>query len=259
MRFGLYLLSVLANLVVVAFVPTSLAKEFLFSYATFSLAGGIALVLAFASQYFVARVIWWLPPVLVSLALLSLLIPRPGLWILYSGVLLASDYTTSQSRSVPLTDTYRAALVLSALPFAIMPERFTELVVIRTFVCGVFILKVLLQHNALSALAIRRSVMYVSVSHVAYFGTLLLITVLLTGDALKYWYIGAQIGLGLLLKHIDFSIRGTVSKPIRFALATLFASIGIAALLMVLHASPFALFVYLMGLLVITQLRRLVH
>lgn len=259
MRFGLYLLSVASNLAVVASVPTSLAREFLSSYASFSLLAGIALVLAFASQQLVARVARWLPPSLIILAFVSFWIPRPGLWLLYAGSLLASDYTTSQSRSSLTTDAYRITLILSAVPFALLPDRFVELVGLRILVCAAFIAAVLFRESELSALSIRRSVLYVSVSHVAYFGTLLFITAALSGDALKFWYIGAQIGLGLMLKHIDFSIRHTSSSPGRFAYTTLGLSIAVGALLMLLYTSQMALIVYLAGIAAITQLRRLVH
>ena len=154
---------------------------------------------------------------------------------------------------------YRGTLIISAVPFLLRPEWFTELLVVRAAICMAFLISVLAARLEVFPLQLRNSFLYVSISHLAYFGTLLLITFVLKEEPLKYWYVGTQIGLGLLLKRLDFTIRGSPGTAPYLHLLTSGIAIAIVAPLMSLWASVPAMVAYLTGALAITQLNRFVR
>ncbi|KXS31016.1 MAG: hypothetical protein AWT59_2856 [Candidatus Gallionella acididurans] len=254
-RFVLYGLSFASSLLIVAFVPKSLSGEFLSTYAASSLIGGIGIVLAFSSPLATSTVRYWATLALVCICLVGLIWPQPGVWILYAGALLMSDYMASQSGSNRLPIIYRVIMIISALPFIFFSTVFTSLILVRTALCFVVIAAVLVKTKNLKVLKIHKSFWYVSVSHLAYFGTLLSITVMLPNDLVRAWYIGTQVGFGLLLKRFDFLIRDDAVSHSYIDYGIPIFATAIPCFIMVFWYSAPALLAYITGVFAISRLK----
>jgi len=112
----------------------------------------------------------------------------------------------------------------------------------------------------LDHLKVGNPLFYIAATHLLYFGSLALMSFWLVGSALRAWYVGAQIGQGLVLKLMDYRIRrhSRVRPVVIWSVHGLSAAIGTG--LAFLHWQPLALLAYtgaVLGLLGVVRHSRL--
>lgn len=247
-------MSVLSNMALVYLLPQSIAASFLQAYSISAMLIGILIIYAFSSQVlieWVLRLRIFILSFLLVLGLISLA-TQEVTWLacVYSATLLLCDYLLSQGRNSRWINIYRAVLVSSVVPAALGMENYSEsMVSIRIFVCLSIALVSVRYCHSLKPLAVQSPIFYIVGTNFSYFGALAAIAWLSSTEALKVWYIGNQVGQGILLKMSDYQIR---NQRLLFAsswrwLHLVAIMIGVA--LYSWHPSLLAIMFYLLGLL----------
>jgi hypothetical protein len=254
-KFLLFGLSFASNFIIIGFIPYDLLKGFVATYATTSLIAGICIVLAFSSTKITSLVHIWAPTIAVLLFLIGWQLPEMGVWIAYSCMLLMSDYITSQSGSIRLPIIYRCCMLISAALFIFCSDAFVQLILLRGSICLIFMSIVLICYKKLKLLKMKTPLLVIVISNVSYWGVLLSLTILIPNQALRLWYMGSQIGLGVLLKRFDFQIRGdTDSNRIVDTGVVIFVT-AIPIFLAIFWFNVWALLLYVASAFVISRLK----
>jgi len=133
---------------------------------------------------------------------------------------------------------------------------FRELLIYRAEFILVFILIVSLFSNEIKVLSVKYPRKWIITTYVSYSGALFLIPVIGgSEEVLKFWYIGSQIGIGLVLKKLDFSIRSIKKdSSILFNAINVIITI-IPLLLMILYPSVVFLTIYVVSILALRNLK----
>lgn len=214
-RFFLFLLSYAINPAIILMVPDKDVAGFLYSYAGSSAIFSFILLITFSSEWAVRRIAYWVP--LISCVLLALiaLYGKSWLWIFYPYSILIGDYITTQSGSEKISNSYRIVLIISALPIVIFPQYFYELIALRSLINIIYVFVLITLIKSYHVLAIRSPVKWILITYTFYSGSLLVVPQLAHGDPAiaKAWFVGIQVGIGLLLKKLDFSIRAINNNP----------------------------------------------
>ncbi len=209
MHFVLFIISYALNPFIILMVPDQNAELFLSVYAV----GSIIFSLYFTFLFSQKRLLKFsksLILLVVFIVILAAILTGDvmWIWIAYPFSLLAGDYVCTQSGSPKYTLIFRGVLIFSALPFLVFTDVFSELISLRVFLCIVFMLYVLNKVNDFILLSIDSTVKWISVTYIFYSGSLLLVPILGgEGGHIKIWFVVMQVGLGLILKRLDFSIR----------------------------------------------------
>jgi hypothetical protein len=214
MHFFLFLVSYALNPFIILMVPDQSADQFLTIYATCSIVFSLYFTFLF-SQKKLLRIGKLLILVVILLIVLAALITGNIfiLWIAYPFSLLAGDYVCTQSGSTRYTLVFRGILILSAFPLLIFSDLFSELLLLRILVCMAFMLYILFSVKEFLLLTIESTTKWISVTYIFYSGSLLLVPIIGgEGDHIKIWFVTMQIGLGLILKKLDFSVRAVQDK-----------------------------------------------
>lgn len=258
MNLALFVLASLSHVLVILALPDAVAGAFLRAYSLASMILGVLVVYAFCTPRLLPllqRSRFKITLLLLTVAVVSLAEGLPnGLAVSYAAAMLLTDYYLTQSGSKRLVALYRCFLILSVLP-TLLPA-FVEilpwqewLVSIRTFGALVGMLLLGIVNHAMTSLKLGRPIFYIVATHIIYFGSLALIAVWLTDPELRFWYVGTQIGVGLILKLMDFRIRrySTEHALVKWGVHGL--SFGIGLVLSVLYWQPLALLAYVAALL----------
>jgi hypothetical protein len=177
--------------------------------------------------------------------------------VFYPFSLLVGDYICTQSGSAKATITYRILLIASAIPFLFLSQYFLALVVFRVIVCVLFSLILIYLTKKFILLEIKSTYRWIAVTYVFYSGTLLLVPLSgeLNSDHVKFWFIGLQVGLGLILKQLDFSIRAIKDKNNRLLVLLDFAVFGIPFILLYFYPDFLLFSAYIVSAVALKQLR----
>lgn len=257
MNIAAYALAVLSNMLVVLVLPDAVAPGFLKAYSLGSMVFGVVVVYAFSTPR--------LGPALqrgrVPVAVLALggataacaTGSVPGQAVAYAVALLLSDYYLTQCGSVRHVAFYRGFLIISMVPSlvaALVPGAAIAgpwrdwLVPLRTVGALACLLSLHWGGRPLDQLKVGNPLFFIAATHLLYFGSLALISWWLAGPALRAWYVGSQIGQGLVLKLMDYRIRrhASVLPVVSWSVHGLSAAIGPG--LAFFHWQPLALLAY---------------
>jgi hypothetical protein len=249
MNLAAYALAVLSNMLVILVLPDAVTPGFLQAYSLGSMVFGVVLVYAFSTPR--------LGPALqrgrVAVAVLALggaaaacaTGSVPGQAVAYAVALLLSDYYLTQCGSARHVAVYRGFLIMSVVPAVAIAGPWRDwLVPLRTVGALVCLLSLHWGGRRLDQLKVGNPLFYIVATHLLYFGSLALMSWWLAGPALRAWYVGSQIGQGLVLKLMDFRIRrhASVRPVVSWSVHGLSACIG--AGLAFLHWQPLALLAY---------------
>jgi hypothetical protein len=258
MNLALYALASISHLLVIAVLPDAEAGTFLRAYSLASMAFGVLVVYAFCTPRLIPllqRSLFKIVIILMTIEVVSLVEELPsGQAISYSAAMLLADYYLTQSGSVRQVALYRCFLILSVVPALV--QAYVEilpwqewLVPIRIFGALVAMISIGIVGHPLTSLKLDRPILYIVATHIIYFGSLALIALWLSDPELLVWYLGTQIGAGLILKVMDFRIRrhSTVSALVIWGGHGISAAIG--AVLALLYWQPLAFLTYTGALL----------
>ena len=249
MSFALYMLFVASNMATILYLPDRLLNDFLATYSASSFLFGFAIVFVFSQSWvnefyrrfkLVGVVVLWI-------SFVAALITGNTVWLAgaYAAALLVGDYVISQGCSQSRISAYRIVAALTVLPGVFgWASWLNWLVEIRIAVVLILLTAFGAQVDALRNLAIRSALVYVGATSFFYYGLLMFISVSNIGVVLKSWYIGAQIGLSLQLKLMDFEIRKLSSIPAYVRIGVYTASAAIPVALLLIHSGWINLMLY---------------
>lgn len=214
-----YALAVLSNMAAILVLPVEHAPRFLKAYSLGSMICGVLIIYAFSRSELgpnLQRMRLWL----VLILFITTSISAIGGWvplqaITYAAAILLSDYYITQCGTARHVKAYRWLLILSVVP-ALLGDAFTRewMVPLRSLVMMLCIVSLSVGGRHPAPLNLTSPLIYIITTHAIHFGSLMIISSLLSGSMLRIWYVGAQIGQGLVLKVMDFRIRrGAEVKP----------------------------------------------
>jgi hypothetical protein len=254
MMLSIYVLAILSNMIVIMLLPNDGAQAFLASYSVSSLILGVCVVYAFSTPRWLRAldgVDKWISSVVFFVACASIAVESPvGLALAYVASLLYSDYCITQRGGFLHVLFYRVGMVFSVVPALFgVPGADEWMIPVRIFFALGCLASLSFGGRSLGLLSVGRPWVYVIGTHFFYFGSLALFTFLLTDPALRIWYVGSQIGHGLVLKLMDFRIRrgAEVSDVLQWGVAGMSLTIGIG--LAYISWQPIAAIAYLVALL----------
>jgi hypothetical protein len=224
--FALYILSFAANTLVVLTAPTKLLKEYVLFYNIASVVYSITLFFYFSKLATVRRS---LAVAITAVALIGGAIPIIGSYkvalIAYPGLLILTDYLATQSHSLRVVTLFRIAMIASAAPFLLLPDQFAINLEIRVFALGVLAVTLAATAKVSHLLAVKSPIRFQIGNYVFYNGTLSLVALLIhIPEALRWWYLCIQIGLVLVLKVLDYSLRRAYSLDSRTRLLAMLSA-----------------------------------
>jgi hypothetical protein len=232
-----------------------MAVSFLKSYSISAMLIGMMVVYAFSRPVCIAyllrtRVILFSG--LFGMALVGIFAQQVAfLACAYAGTLILSDYFVSQCGTPWVIKIYRCILIGSVVPAFIGIAGYDEVVVpLRIVACMALALVSGRIGQGFRVLAVQSPILYIAGTHISYFGSLAAIAWLGGGSQdVKAWYIGSQVGQGILLKMYDYKIRAEVSLTYwRLHIAYVGAAAA-GVLLYLCFPHKMALAAYLIGLL----------
>jgi hypothetical protein len=257
MQFLLFLLSSASTSLIIAYIPHAQAAGFLSIFSASNIVCSLAFTLAFSYTRSARSATFWIPLACAVLLGAIFFVGDPALWFFYPFALLAADYATTQSGSPRLSSIYRILLIVSVLPFVLFEEHFKYWILARSVLCLVFVALALATGGGFVKLNIKTPFRMIAVMYIFYSGSLLALP-LIPGVAvhhLKIWYVGSQIGLGLMLKKLDFTMRGANSKIGRIAPLITIATLGLPVGMMLLAPNLLFLAIYVVSALALSQLK----
>jgi hypothetical protein len=247
--FALYVLFVASNMATIFYLPNRLLNDFLATYSASSFFLGFAIVVVFSQgwvdEFFQRFKLFGMAALWTSFAVA--LITDSAVWLAasYAAVLIVGDYVISQGCSQARISIYRMVAALTVLPGVFGWVLWLSwLIEIRIAVVLVVLTVFGAQVDVLRRLAIRSALVYVGATSFFYYGLLMVISISNTGGALKIWYIGAQIGLSLQLKLMDFDIRKLTSIPGYIRIGVYVASATIPVMLFAINSGWINLILY---------------
>ena len=260
-RFPLFLLSFLANVVVINAIPEELTKTYLNTYNLLSAIFALSLFLVFCRHASIRAIRRFGFALLALFAIAHFFLsPFWATIIAYPGLLIFNDYASTQTNKGKWQQFYRLYLICSALPLLIphSPETFSILFQIRAYGLAVICLAFLALAQDAIALAVRSTWSFIVVNYSSYYGALLLLSNTTTdAHALKVWYICCQGGLVLYLKLIDYNLRHQSETTGTVTYAVLLVAVAAPIPAYLLFPSPIAVIVYFFGLGGLVYSRRL--
>lgn len=254
MRMFLYTLGILSNMWVILLLPSASAQLFLKAYSLGSMVLGVCIVYAFSKPSWARALEFfrlWLLALVFGMMCLSVYFLSPvAAAVSYVAALLLSDYYITQSGRPWHVSLYRVSLVVSVLPSFFNVDTMNDwLVPSRTLVALACLGLLNFGGRPLAQLKVANPLFYVTGTHFFYFGSLWVMALVLTDPALRVWYLGTQIGHGLVLKLMDFRIRrgAEVSAGLEWSVAAV--STAVCACMAAAYWDPLALLSYFISML----------
>ncbi|MBD8548172.1 hypothetical protein [Sphingomonas sp. CFBP 8760] len=248
-HFGLYLLSFAANTLVILTAPADLLRSYVLIYNGASVVFSLLFFIYFSQFATVRRSI-----VLVSIFVTALLAIGSGAgWyetciIAYPGLLILTDYLATQSYGIRVVTGFRILMIVSAAPFLLMPAQFTTNIVIRVALLAVMAAAFAIAAKESHRLLVKSPIRFQIGNYLFYNGTLsLMALVVRTPEALRWWYLAAQIGLVLILKVLDYSLRRAYSLDRRTRWLAMAAAGGVPLVAFPFYPNLLALGLFYVG------------
>lgn len=256
MRFLLFLFSYAINPAIILAIPDKDVSGFLYNYAASSAIFSFILLIYFSNAWAVKKVAYFVPAASCILISFVALFGKNWLWVYYPYSILIGDYITTQSGSERLSNAYRVLLVASAVPIVLFPQHFYELVAFRSGINTLYALALITKIRTYHVLNIKSPVKWILITYIFYSGSLLLAPQISHNDpaTTKAWFIGIQIGIGLLLKKLDFSARAINNNPTRIYLALDVAVFAGPFVLTYFYRNYYLLALYIISALAIRSL-----
>lgn len=253
--FILYGAAFLCNILVVFCTPVIYANDFLFVYSTTSLFFGIFIVLVFGIDKLARISPWILFCMIFFLGAYLFFQNNFLLWLVYAITLLVSDYIASQKGGRLGPKLNRFINILSALPFYFFPKAFLELIILRTVLFSLISFMIISNNRPFTRLKLKSPYFYVISTHLFYFLPLIIVSNYFDGKVMKFWYLGFQIGLGSILKFMDYSIRKNSQKNELINLTIILVVASIPTMLMLSNPNFFLLIIYLVSSIFLLNLK----
>ncbi|MFV8366705.1 hypothetical protein [Flavobacterium sp. XS1P27] len=271
MYFILFVLSFALNPLIIGYLPIEYTKEFLSCFAIANLIFSLLFTLCFGWLKTAKTANYWIPSIAFILLLSVLFFGNRALWFYYTFILLAADYSVTQTSSLKISLYYRIYLISSVLLLVCFKNFFYEFIIIRSVVCTMFVFVVILSKKEFCPLSLKSPWKMILITFTFYSGTLALLPNIFDNQNLlnlKVWYVGAQVGLGLILKELDFSTRanttnnkifidlikvGSILLPIFILIFSYYLNRNIS-----IFSNLIALFVYYISLYALYQVKPLI-
>jgi len=258
MHFFLFLFSYALNPLIIFRAPDSETEVFLTLYATFSIVFSLLLTVVFSNKFCIKHLKIAINIILIFLIPIILLGDKSQLiWILYPLSLLLGDYICTQSASPRVSIIFRVILILTALPFLFPSLDFTIWLIVRMVMCFMFIIIINIKVNKYKILDIKSPIKWIFTTYFFYSGALLVTPYLSSGSptSIKVWFITLQVGLGLILKQLDFSVRSIKNRNV-FLLKTIDIVVILLPLSVLFFYFDLVMFiVYMISLIALYQLK----
>ncbi len=228
MHLILFVLSFALNPLIIGYLPAEYTKEFLTYFSVANLIFSLVFTLLFGWTKTARMANVWIPCLAFVILLSFMLFGRKVLWFYYTFVLLAADYSVTQTNSKKISLFYRIYLISSVLILLIFKNIFFEFIIFRSSVCSSFVALILFSKKEYFQLSVKSPLKMIFITFTFYSGTLALLPNLFDSKNLlnlKIWYVGGQIGLGLILKELDFATRANTSNNTNLSLLIKLGSI----------------------------------
>lgn len=248
-NFGLYLLSFAANSLVVLTAPGQMIKKYVLIYNASSVLFSILLFIYFTKFATTGRSKFIIGASVVIFSMGSAFI---GIYdtaiLIYPGLLIFNDYLVTQSHKLKIVTGFRLLMIVSAIPFLLNPEGFSINIIAR--VLFLIFIAIFLSATArdVHLLSVKSPIKFQISNYVFYNGTLSLVAIVVKApEALRWWYLATQIGLVLILKVLDFSLRRSHSLDIRTRWLAMVGASGIPLIALIFYPNVPALCLFYVG------------
>ncbi len=257
-NFALYLFSFAANTLVIMTAPGDLLRGYVLVYNAASVVFSLLFFLYFSRFATVSRS----AGLTVGIAVVLVAIATALGWyeaciIAYPGLLILTDYLVTQSHGIRVVTAFRVLMIISAIPFLLMPNSFAINIAIR--VSALMLLSLLLAVTAKEShlLSVKSPVRFQIGNYLFYNGTLSLVALLVaTPEALRWWYLSIQIGLVLVLKVLDYSLRRAYSLDLRTRWLAIAGAAAVPLIAFTFYPNLLALGLFYVGFLGLTMTGR---
>lgn len=216
-HFALYLFSFAANTLVVLTAPEALLRDYVLTYNLASVVFSLLLFVHFSRFATVSRSLYLS---IGAVVLMGAIAPAVGWYavciLAYPGLLILTDYLVTQSHGIRVVTGFRFLMIISALPFLLFPDQFVISLGIRVAVLAMVAVGLAVRARESHLLSVKSPIRFQVGNYAFYNGTLWLIALLMTtGEELRWWYLSIQVGLVLILKVLDYSMRRAYSLDVR--------------------------------------------
>lgn len=248
-NFALYLFSFAANTLVVMTAPGDLLRGYVLVYNVASVVFSIIFFWYFSQFATVGRSIVLTIAAAVVLAVGAAIFGwYEACIIAYPALLILSDYLVTQSHGIRVVTVFRLLMIVSAIPFLLMPDLFTVNLAIRVTLLATLALALALTAKQSHLLSVKSPVRFQIGNYLFYNGTLSLVALLVVApEALRWWYLSTQIGLVLILKVLDYSMRRAYSLDRRTRWMAMSGAAAVPLIAFLFHPNPLALGLFYVG------------
>lgn len=255
MNFFLFLLSYILNPVIIHSIPQNIVSQFLTTYMWANVFFSLAFTIFFSTKIIKYAYVF----IIVSFIFLVALVFLEGnyVWAILPFSILLGDYLCTQAAEGRISYFFRLVLIFTALPFVYPDGNFSLLIVIRIVAILTFGFWLMFKNRKPKRLNISFPVKWIATTYVFYSGTLLLLPYLLTDDTeLKYWFIITQVGLGIVLKKLDFEVRSVSENIRKVGLLIYIGACALPLLLSIYYFSAIAVIMYYLSFAALAYLGR---
>lgn len=251
MNFVLYLVAYAANFVILYYLPNSEVDIFLKSYTLYNTIASLFITLLLTgSQGWLVRVrVFWLFYIVACAVLMlsGLYKVNALLYACYPIIMILSDYFASQNLSLRGINFYRVFSFLTISIFWLDVD-FSTQVLIRSILLSLSSFFCVSYTKEFRSLKIQSTLKYILIIYSSYSAVLFLIVRLnFQPVEQKYWYMGVQVGLALVLKLMDFKARGEKINSVRLKQLVYIANGIIFIVANYMHFSMLASLLYVAG------------
>lgn len=253
MNFFLFLVSYILNPVIIHSIPQDIVSQFLTTYMWANVIFSLAFTIFFSTKLIKYAYSF----IVISFIVLLVLIFFEGnyVWAILPFSILLGDYLCTQAAEGKISYTFRLVLIFTALPFIFPESDFLLFIVLRVGAILVFGFYLMLINKKPKRLEIAFPIKWIATTYLFYSGTLLLLPYLILDSyELKYWFIVTQVGLGLVLKKLDFEVRSVNENIRKIGVVIYVAAFSLPLVISVYYFNVSAIFIYYLSFLALAYL-----
>ena len=212
MQFILFFLSFALNPVIVKYIPDNYARQFLSDFSIANVIFSLLFTIFFGWPTTAIRAKFWIPLIGLFMITINFLLNIQIINFYYTFFLLAADYSVTQTNQTKLIIIYRIFLIISVIPLILAFINFNQFIFLRSFICTLIVVFIIFAGYQFNPLRVKSPFKMILITFTFYSGSLALLPVIFNDNSvtsLKIWYSGTQIGLGTILKKIDYSLRSS--------------------------------------------------
>lgn len=246
-----FLGSFIASTLIILTAPSEYLNSYLTIYTISSFV--FSLLAFFYFTYFASKrniILVFLSLILTICLLFFAFGENNTLMVIYPGLLIFVDLIATQGHSVKSVNIFRLILLVTTLPFLIIPDSFFFNLEIRCSVILFILLYLISTAKSILKLVVNSPLKLLVGNYLFYNGILIIIPFLgLASNELRPWYISIQAGLVLILKYIDFKLRGIHAIPDKLTQLVYVASFMAPIPVLALYPNLKALLMFYIGYL----------